>query len=552
MNYNSTKILIEDSLGNTYYFTYKDFSIYCKEVTCYGDIKESLLVNQVNEDFIATIILDDIIYLVCYSKNKGILLFTYSEKSWKMSEILYSQSDINLLDIFIAEGSTHILYATKLPLANYYNVYHLYNRNGHWKKNDISEIFSENICLSFSSAITDNNYIHFVNVWHDGKKHILNNNTYNSTSDKWSSKKFAALVNSNITVELIADSNRLHLLFHTIEDDVSILFYFIKKSSDNDEFNFIALNKMVIGAPDYMPLFNADESGIYMEWISDNKYYKHIFDMGLREWRPQIEFPLVKDSSPDLIILVKNERNKITKNKIYCIVDNELNIQKPYKDSEDNKENEPAEFNINYLEDEVKKNNKIDELVPYLIDQIKNLSDDIKNINTKLNLTDHDDSISKISQKDSSKKTQSTNKYDYKKSKFKDNFINNKITPTSLNVRSTTSPQITLSMDTKHAKNAGNFKDSFLNSNMSGTSNYSAGATYHGTTNNNKKAYKSPDSIHSGKLDYVNLNALPKEDNSGTVPTEVSSPDPDLKDLGEKSDGTNLLKKISEFLKQNF
>jgi len=545
--------LVEDSLGNKYCFTYNDFSIYCKEVPNYGDIKKYLIVNQVTENFTVTIDMDDIIYLACCSKSKGIILFTFSEKSWKMSEILYSHSDITLLGIYILEGYTHILYATKLPLANYYNVYHLYNRYGYWKKNNASEIFSENIHMNFSGTTADNSYIHFVNIWHDGKKYILNNNIYNSSIDKWSNKKIAALVNSNITFELLTDNSRLHLICQTYEDDISLLFYFQKKSSDNDEFNFISLNKITIGTSDYIPLYNISGDSTCIEWISENKYYKLVFDMSLREWKPQIECPLLEDVSLSHVLLIKNDKSKISKKNIYCAISNELDIQKPYIDPEVNEENEPREYYDISTENEINKNKKIDELVPYLIDQIKNLSDDVKNINSKLNVNNQSNSTDKANQKDNDPKisTQNNNYRNYKKSKFKENFTNNKITSASINTK--TAPHIhnALPSSDKQAKSSENFKDAFLNLGTNNSFNHATGATYHGA-NKNVIAYKNPDSIQDSKISYIDPNT-PKEENIiSAVQNETDSSKANLNRSDVKNNNTGIFKKISDFFKQNF
>lgn len=565
MNRDNTMTIIEDSSGNRYCFTYKNFSIYCKEVTCYGDIKESLLVSQVNEDFIATIGAKDTICLICCNKAKGILLFTHSEKGWIMTEVLYSQADITLLDIFVVEELIHILYATRLPIANYHNVYHLHNRHGHWEKSNISEIFSENIHLSFSSTITGDNCIHLINVWHDGKKHILNNCIYNSSSNRWSSKKLAALVSGNITVELIADSDNLHLLFHAFEDDISLLFYFAKKASDSSEFNFISLNKMVIGETKYPPIYNTDNDNIYMEWISDNIYHKHLFDMSLREWAPQIEQPLPKDAVFELVTFARNEKEGFYKSRIYCNVSSELNMQKPYENPDEPEELEPEEAFEVPAEDELKLNNNIDDLVPYLIGQIKNLSDDIKNINTKLNINDSGSSTGRPAQrdtnsKDSEKKAQKPKHSDYKKSKFKDDFINNKISPTSLSLRTTSTPQSIITIDTNQGRSSGNFKNAFMNANLTGASSHITGTTYHGSSKNTK-AYRSPDTTQQDKLNYLDINTPKKGENSslstgGTAssvpPVPPAPPVPPLTADSEKSDTSTIFKKIGDFFKQNF
>lgn len=555
MNRSSNLLLIEDSLGNRYCFTYKDSSIYCKEASFSGDIKESLLVSQVNEDFIATISNDDNIYLVCHNRTKGILLFTHSDNSWKMADILFTQADITLLDIFAIEGSTHVLYATKLPLANYHNIYHLHNRHGYWDKTSVSENFSENVSLSFSSTITSDKHIHFINVWHDGKKHILKSYFYNNSGNKWLNKKLAALVTGDMAVKLIAEDKNLHMLLQAAEDDISLLFYFVKNTAESDEFNFISLNKMIVGDSQYPPIYNFEEECLYMDWISDNTYYRHVFDMNLREWKLSIEHPVAEDSTFDLALLVKNNVDTVIKRTAYCTVDNKLNVFRPHENTYETDAAESEKANGAPQEADIKKNASIDDLVPYLIDQIKILSDDIKNINTKLNANESTRASSNANKKeppreDSSKKAQSTRQADLKSSKFKDNFINNKISPSTLSLSKNFTPQSIIAIDTVQGKNTGSFRNAFMGSGMPVQTSNVASATYHGVRKN-AQAYSSPETT-ANKLNYVDASAHKKEEPAEAKEPEPSPAVPKEPDTVENTDTTPLLKRIGDFFKQNF
>ena len=62
------------------------------------------------------------------------------------------------MDIIVQNGSIHIFFSKKLPVANMYNVYHIHkNANDKtpyieysWKKNSLSEIYSQSIENSYS------------------------------------------------------------------------------------------------------------------------------------------------------------------------------------------------------------------------------------------------------------------------------------------------------------------------------------------------------------------------------------------------------------------
>lgn len=105
-------IVLEDSRGCKFFFYYRDSSIYYREVSNNGDTKDTILISQANADYAAVIDSDDTIYLICNSRYKGVLLFTYTNNGWKFESVvtLHNSSNIYIMDMLVASGSIHVFF----------------------------------------------------------------------------------------------------------------------------------------------------------------------------------------------------------------------------------------------------------------------------------------------------------------------------------------------------------------------------------------------------------------------------------------------------------
>lgn len=585
-------VVIEDAYNNKYYFGYANSSIICKEISYYGNIKETMLVNQVSEAFLVALDKDNVIYLACHSKNKGIILFTYADKSWLMEEIVYINPTISvcLLDMFIIGKTIHILYATSLPLLNYYNVYHLHDMSGSFKKSSISEIYSEDLERSFCAALIKDSLMSFIGIWNDGRSNILNYYHYDFEADTWTSSKVAVLSNSNIRVDLLVHGTRFHLLCHAFEDNLTILFYFTKKALDTDSFEFISMSKFELDERDQKPVFYFHEDQLYAEWLNEKALYRMQFTAETRNWSEQIIIPF--DSPPIAVKHLKTTSSGIISGLRYAYIDGNMNINTVEYEMKPVEEDDQSE-----IQSEPLKIQSMDELIPYLVKQISTLTEDIKTIQTKLNQKPEKmENIQEVHTSANEVRENASAKGGYtQNSKFRENFMNNRMTTSTANRK----PNDNRNQKRQPPKKSSNFKEKFINGEVTygGTTGTSI---YQGSSNNSnqavgvsrpqvtKKAFDKKENNIKMTMEKENGNMFVSKDNrfqnGDTVqpltnyagnnikdtgmPTEIAesmlseaipaSLDNKMEISGNKTDTVSekkasygLLKKLGDFLKQN-
>jgi hypothetical protein len=370
-------------------FYYSGTSVCCKEVSKDGLSRDTIIASQISDNFLAAIDLQDNIYVACINDEKGIYLFTYENNQWKLDQVLNIQGSgsVFLLSLFAHNGSTHIIYAKQMAIANFFNIHHLYKPGGprayhvnsSWKKNNIGEIYAENINSAYSALITRDGMIHLVNEWYDGSNYLINYSWYDNGSDGWKKKHITNLFKKDIKVSILYEENVLHLLCYTYEDDISAIFYFIKKEGPGKEFEFSCLDKIKTESA-VSPYFHIESSYIYISWLQDKKFGQYSLNRDQKSWIKKFDNLVIGSDIPHVIEYIRNRKGKALINKkTYFNLDYKNNISLPYF-----KEGATQSYENN--DDKKLQNAEGDSIryIPYLLDELKSLSEEVKTLRLQI------------------------------------------------------------------------------------------------------------------------------------------------------------------------
>ncbi len=368
-NYNR---LLEDSGSNKILIFFREDALYSKLIKIGNQDTETILIKDVYDNYVASIDENDNVFVACYTKENNIALISYNDSHWELEDTITTpkEVDIVLLELFNIKGVIHIIYATYLPIKNYYNIYHIYFTNNAWKKENIAEIHSYNLLGSYSCSISSDGVIHFISVYNDRKSYFIKHSSFND-SMKWISNIVSSLNNNNIHLNLLNDSKNLHLICYSSEEKIFIYYYFISKGTNCDSFEFEFITKFRLADIILKPVFYILNDSIFMALISGENYCEYILNDKIKEWEPYLKLPL-SNKINHIALVVYN--NRFLDRGYYCFFDESskllLPINKLFNNANDEKDFKKAQQ---------------DYYVPYLLDQIKQLSEEIKAFSTKLN-----------------------------------------------------------------------------------------------------------------------------------------------------------------------
>jgi hypothetical protein len=386
------KSIIEDSSRNRLFFYYSNASVCCKEVSKDGLTKDLVIASQVSENFLAAIDLQDHIYVVCINKDQGLYLFSYENNEWKLDQILNIQGDggLYLLSLLVHNGSTHIIYAKQMTIANFYNIHHLYkpgnpntyNLSTSWRKNNVGEIYAENIDSAYSSIITKDGTIHLVNEWFDGNKYLINYSWYDNSNDTWRRKTVTSLFKKDIKVSILYEEGILHLLCYSYEDEVSAIFCYTKKENSNRDFEFYCLDKIKTEQA-ISPFFHVDGSSVYMSWLYNNRYGQYSMSREQKNWSKKLDNQIDTSDLPMVIEYIRNRKGRALVNKkTYFYIDNKYNISLPYfKDG-------ITENNESLLKTMKNSDTELTKYMPNLLEELNSLSEIVKALSLRMDQLD--------------------------------------------------------------------------------------------------------------------------------------------------------------------
>lgn len=479
----SFKSILEDSTRNKYLFYYSGTSVCCKEVSKDGLARDTIIASQVSDNFLTAIDLQDNIYVACINNEKGIYLFTNENNQWKLDQVLNIQGSgsVILLSLFAHNNSTHIIYAKQMTIANFYNIYHLYKPGGphayhinsNWKKNNIGEVYAEDIDSAYSAVITRDGIIHLVNEWYDGNHYLINYNWYDNGNDGWKKKPITNLFKKDIKVSILYEENTLNLLCYTYDDETSAIFYYVKKEGPGKDFEFSCLEKIKTEKA-ISPCFHIESGYIYVSWLQDNKFGQYSLNKEQKNWSKKFDHSVLGMDAPNVIEYIRNRKGKsLIIKKTYFHVDYKNNISLPYfKDN-------PTESSYSSDTKQIPSSEgDLIRYIPYLLDELKSLSEEVKSLNSQIELlegkktnTSHSNANNSFETKGSTiavktsieQKTRQSDSPPLRKSSFRDQFMNtNKLISrpeaTALYVGSTNIPnpeELTRKDEIKFVENIG-------------------------------------------------------------------------------------------------
>jgi hypothetical protein len=385
----SFKSILEDSTRNKFMFYYSGTSVCCKLISKDGLSRDTIIASQVSDNFLTSIDLHDNIYVACINNEKGIYLFGYENSQWKLDQVLNIQGSdsIFLLSLFAHNGSTHIIYAKRMTIVNFYSIHHLYKPgapyayhiNPTWKKNNIGEVFAENIESAYSAVITRDGTIHLVNEWYDGNNYLINYSWYDSGTDSWKKKSITNLYKKDIKVNILYEETALHLLCYTYEDEESAIFYYVKKDGLDKDFEFSCVDKIKTDTP-VSPYFYIESGYIYISWLQDKKFGQYSLNKEQKTWSKKFDNSILAAEVPQVIEYIRNRKGKsLISKKTYFNVDYKHNISLPYF-----KVNSSESYDSNTSKQIQNTEGDLIRYIPYLLDEIKSLSEVIKTLDTKI------------------------------------------------------------------------------------------------------------------------------------------------------------------------
>lgn len=370
--------IIIDSKGNKYCLYYKESAIYCIVCDINNIIKETMLINKVYDYFICTISNDDIIYVLCEARNKDILLFINDDYGWHMNEI---SAFINIsymlpIEIFYLNDSIHIIYCSKLPIANYYNVHHAVKKKDNWEINNICKLFSKKINYSLPNILIKNKFMNMVCTFFDGKQLSLKHYMFDSLLEKWTEEEIVNLYDSDLRIKLLSTDKHLYLICYTVENNVLTFFIFKKDLSIESPFLLLDINKIELFNDKGLIVFELKEQILVISYLENNKLQKWNYDIQKKNLINEMKIPINYNATPlTYVKLIKNENlGVITKKEIICIVNEYLDMKETELGIENIKSINKGELA------EKKGNNSTD----YIINRIDLLSDKISELDEKL------------------------------------------------------------------------------------------------------------------------------------------------------------------------
>lgn len=433
MNNIKSYSFVIDSKDNKYCFFYCKAAIFCKTRDANNLVKETILIDKVYNNFLCSISRDDIIYLLCQARNKDMLLFINREYGWHMNEIPVIKNIGALIPmcLFHLNDSIHIIYCSRLPIDNYYDVYHIIGKKDKWQKNNICELFSKNMHSNSFSILTKNNFINMVCTFFDGKQVSLKHYIFDAISEKWDNREIVNLQNSDIKVNLLSSDETLYLICYSIENEVLTLFIFKKYMDFDSPFILLDISKLKPFNGKDLIIFELEKNILKISYIEKNYYYLWNYDIYSKKLLINSQVSFDEKLSVSHVKMIKNSNSsEISYKDLICNIDDNLEIK-------------ALEVDLNNIET-INKNESMERAktnsTSCLMEQIDILTKKIMHLNERLNdmkINNYNEIISKYDENDYNHFNDSNNiiKSTLKQSKFRERFMRSK--PISLKLDST-------------------------------------------------------------------------------------------------------------------
>ena len=424
MNYMAL-IKTKDNKFNIYY---EKSALYCKMIDVHGNIRETMLINGVYQNFLFTKSHDDNISLLCQSKNGDYMLLTYDCEGWHIEELSLRKDfgTIIPIGIFAFTNGIYIVFAKKLLIESYYDLFLLIKKDNEWKKSFICEIYSKTFEYSQILKMSDYNRLHLICALSDGNTLSLKYSLYDASALKWSITPIVNLNNDDIFIKTSIDNNNLNLFCYGYTDDTLNVFYFSKHLNSTDSFSLIDIIKLTPAHRDIDITLNMMSKGVLkISYIHNNYYYDYDYSLYEKKWNSSRKISLHHLPPLFYIKIIENNNGDISESEKICSLSNDLELILPY---EETKTNENI-FDGN--------SHRIDNST-IILDLINVMSEKLEELNHKLDHLEERKILSSYVEPDNFKDYNSykTLHPTMKQSNFREKFMKSK--PTTLKLESST------------------------------------------------------------------------------------------------------------------
>ena len=371
---NAYKILLE-SRGNKFCIYFENSAIYCKTIDSDGKAKEIILVDSVYDNFFCSKSQEDNIYLLCLARNKNFLLFIYDGQGWHMEELNLRKAFGNIipLGLFALADGINIIFAKKLTIEGYYDIYQLKKGKDDWEKIFVCEMYSRtprdsmDIKMGFGM-------LHMITALYDGENLFLKYYYYNIRNKKWLSIPIVNLNNTNINIKASIFENKLNLFCYSIGNNVLDLFYFAKQVSSGSSFSLVDIIKISPAPKDLDMVIELNNEILKVSYVEKNFYIENLYNMALKKWEIINKIPLKEFTNLNYIKLLTDSFNMdIEEKELLCSISDNLELYLP--------ENKTHNDTYASVKDEILNPNA----ASLILDQIELLSEKIEDLNGKIN-----------------------------------------------------------------------------------------------------------------------------------------------------------------------
>lgn len=371
MNYMAL-IITKDNKFNIYY---EKSALYCKMIDSNGNLKETMLINGVYQNFLFTKSYDDSINLLCQSKNGDYMLLTYDSDGWHIEELSLKKDlgTITPLGVFSLITGICIVFAKKLLVESYYDLFLLIKEDNEWKKTFICEIYSKTFDYSQIIKMSDYNNLHLISALSDGNTLSLKYYNYDVSTLKWSVAPIVSLNDADVFIKTLISNNNLNLFCYGYTNDTLNVFYFSKHLNLKDSFSLIDIIKLNPAHREVNLSFKIVSNDILkISYIYNNYYYDHDYSLEMKKWINFRKIPLHQLPPLFYVRKIEGNNNDLSETDEICSLDDNLELILPY---EKNNTNETT----------VDENGKQLDNSKIILDLINVMSEKLEALNLKLN-----------------------------------------------------------------------------------------------------------------------------------------------------------------------
>ncbi|MCK9217407.1 MAG: hypothetical protein M0P77_05760 [Firmicutes bacterium] len=282
MNIKHPYYIIVNSKGIKTYFYYKDSAIYYNSTdTDYSKI-EKILVNKVSENFICTVSENDTICILCEALSKDILLFINDGSGWHMNKIpvFTNISHVFLIDMFFIKDNFNILFYGKMPLIDYFTIFHAIRKKDRWEIINVCKIFSTEVNRESFKILVKNDIINLICTSNNNNQIVLKHYIYDSSIEKWYENRIINIYcNNSLKIKMQAVYNEVYLVCFFIENN-NLTFLIFKKNNDlKSPFSLLDSSKITISNNIGLFYFDLKDYVLKITSITDYKMQSWNYDL---------------------------------------------------------------------------------------------------------------------------------------------------------------------------------------------------------------------------------------------------------------------------------